>query len=224
MTFDEQVKALRGKVVPRQPNKKKADCTPEEWASKLDYDLAIRMANPELPRARSTAWYKANKERVKAYRAASRDKKRAHDKSYRKRNAKKCNEYFTNRHKNDPSYRLICNLRCRLNQAIKKEYRAGSAIRDLGCTIDELWVHLESQFQPGMTRENLGMAWELDHIYPLSKANLLDRAEFLAVNNWRNLQPLTPEQNNTKNGTVTDEAKVMFDSLVKEFGQRSPAA
>jgi hypothetical protein len=223
MTFDQQVKALRGSTLPRNPNKKKADCTPEEWASKLDYDLAIRLASPEKPIARTLAWRKANPDKVQAQREKNREKKRAQDRDYRRRNAKKCNQYFSDRHRTDPSYRLICNLRTRLNRSIAGNYSTGSAVRDLGCTIEELWVYLESKFQPGMTRENLGVAWELDHIYPLSKANLQDKAEFLAANNWRNLQPLTPADNAAKKNKVTPEAQELFDSLVKEFGQRSPS-
>ena len=37
--FDKQVKALRGKVEPKTTKKKKCDCTPEEWAAKLDYQV-----------------------------------------------------------------------------------------------------------------------------------------------------------------------------------------
>lgn len=37
--FDKAVKVLRGTVEPRFIPKKKADCTPEEWAAHLDYAL-----------------------------------------------------------------------------------------------------------------------------------------------------------------------------------------
>jgi len=37
MTFDEQVAVLRKTVTPKCSNKKKAECTPEEWAANLEY-------------------------------------------------------------------------------------------------------------------------------------------------------------------------------------------
>ena len=44
--------------------------------------------------------------------------------------------------------RLRGALRNRLNRAIKGNYKAGSAVSDLGCSIEELKKHLESQFTP----------------------------------------------------------------------------
>jgi hypothetical protein len=112
---------------------------------------------------------------------------------------------------------LADRLRSRLKLAIKGNFKSGSAVRDLGCTIAELWSHLESKFQPGMTRDNMGAAWHLDHIYPMSQANLQDRPQFLAVNNWRNLQPLSPADNIAKNDSVSCEAQALFDQLCTEF-------
>lgn len=47
--------------------------------------------------------------------------------------------------KNDPLYRLERNLRKRFAIAIKKNYKTGSAVRDLGCTIEEFKTHIESK-------------------------------------------------------------------------------
>lgn len=56
----------------------------------------------------------------------------------------------------DVQYRLRLGLRTRLNMALRGSYRAGSAVRDLGCSIAEFRVHIEAQFQPGMTWANWG--------------------------------------------------------------------
>lgn len=37
--FDKAVKVLRGTVKPRCVPKRKVDCTPEEWAANLDYQM-----------------------------------------------------------------------------------------------------------------------------------------------------------------------------------------
>jgi hypothetical protein len=43
--------------------------------------------------------------------------------------------------------------------------------------------------------------------------------EFLAVNNWRNLQPLKIQENLDKADKVTPEAQELFDSLKEEFSE-----
>ena len=222
LTFDQQVRALRGKVVPQWCHKKKADCTPDEWAASLDYRVAKYAANPTKMRERALKYRNADlgkaRERDRARYKSNAAKVRQQQAVYRRLNSKKRSEYFSSRRRNNSTYRLICNLRTRLYYAIKKHGRSGSAVRDIGCTVEELWVHFESKFQPGMTRENLGTAWVIDHIYPLSKADLIgSRVEFLAANNWRNLQPLTPSENAAKKDGVTPEAQALFDSLVNEF-------
>lgn len=94
------------------------------------------------------------------------------------------------------------NLRSRLNKAIKHEWKTGSAISDLGCSIDELRIHLESRFQPGMTWDNYGRTgWHIDHIKPLCKFNLQDEVQFKEACNYINLQPMWVKDNLEKRKT-----------------------
>ncbi len=244
--FDQKVAALRGKVPAKKViRKKKSDCTPEEWAGNLNYYAARYAANPEPHRQRASAWAKDNREknrvRQRRQRDADREKYRemrrayyrsdlqvteairARNKRWKQNNKEKARES----HRislSDPSRKLAADLRIRLNVAVKGGVKQGSAVHDLGCTIAELWDHLESKFQPGMTRENRGKVWVIDHMYPLSKANLIgSRTEFLAANNWRNLQPLTKAQNMEKGNRVTPEAQVLFDQLCAEFREQVAA-
>jgi hypothetical protein len=103
-------------------------------------------------------------------------------------------------------------LRSRLAIAARKGQKSGSAVSDLGCSVADFRLHIESQFQPGMSWDNRE-SFELDHIYPLSKADLSDRAQFLAVANWRNYQPLTPSDNVSKGDAITDAARERFEVL-----------
>jgi hypothetical protein len=220
--FDAAVKALRGKVAPKKANKKKADSTPEEWAANADYMIKWQSENRDKTREYVRRWSAANPERIKELGQQWRKANPGLSTKWKRANADKSRDYARNyqatRKNNDPTFKLLAILRDRLNVAIRRNAKKGSAVRDLGCSVDELWAHLESKFQPGMTRENMGKAWEIDHIFPLSKANLKEsRVEFLAANNWRNLQPLTPKQNREKGGTVTPEAQALFDQLKAEF-------
>lgn len=106
----------------------------------------------------------------------------------------------------DPQYKLTCNLRSRVNRAIKSEYRNGSAVQDLGCSVPELKAHLESRFQSGMSWDNWGKGvgfWNIDHIMPLTAFDLTDRQHFLLASCYLNLQPLWYEDNMSKRAKIS---------------------
>lgn len=110
---------------------------------------------------------------------------------------KRNNKHFE-RWNNDIQYRMAKNLRSRLYHAIKDGNKSGSAVRDLGCSIEELKIWLENKFQSGMTWENWGTGdgkWHIDHIMPLSSFDLTDREQFLKACHYTNLQPLWAEDN-----------------------------
>lgn len=105
-----------------------------------------------------------------------------------KRNAK-----LAELRKTEPWRFLAKNLRDRLRKAIKGNYKSGSAVRDLGCSVDYLKVHLETQFRSGMSWQNYGNKhgqWSIDHIIPLSSFDLTDREQCLKACHYTNLQPL----------------------------------
>lgn len=97
---------------------------------------------------------------------------------------------ITLKRKTNPQYKLLTYLRSRIIRAIKNNKKVGSAVRDLGCTISFLKEYIESKFYAKMTWENWGSVWQLDHIAPLWKFNLLDKNEFLKACHYTNLQPL----------------------------------
>lgn len=87
-------------------------------------------------------------------------------------------------------------LRSRLWQSLNGGYKSGSAVRDLGCSIEELKSHLESKFHEGMSWDNYGKdGWHIDHIKPLASYDLSDPEEFKRACHYSNLQPLWAEDN-----------------------------
>ena len=140
-------------------------------------------------------YYRNNEEHIRAKNKARYKNKRkeilAKCKQYAKKNKVKRNAYIKNKKKNDIQYKLACNLRSRLSAALKKGWKSGSAVRDLGCSILELKTLLESKFQPGMTWSNWSRTgWHIDHIKPLSAFDLSNREELLQACHYANLQPL----------------------------------
>ena len=89
----------------------------------------------------------------------------------------------------NPNTKLKHYLRTRLHDALKGKHKSKRTMELLDCTIDELWVHLESKFEPWMTRENYGL-WHVDHIKACSKFDLTDAAQQRECFHWSNLQPL----------------------------------
>lgn len=119
------------------------------------------------------------------------------DKVFSNREQKK--QYTNGRIKNDVCFKLRRDLRCRLNKAIGINQKTGSAVRNLGCSVEELKFYLESKFQPGMSWENHARdGWHIDHIVPLSSFNLINPEEFKKACHYSNLQPLWASDNYSK--------------------------
>jgi len=100
---------------------------------------------------------------------------------------------------NNIQYKLTTLIRSRLRFAIKNKSKQGSAIKNLGCSIDELKTHLENKFQEGMTWDNwTNNGWHIDHIKPLCHFNLEDPKQLAEACHYTNLQPLWSYDNISK--------------------------
>jgi hypothetical protein len=99
----------------------------------------------------------------------------------------------------NPSAKIARNLRSRLNGAVRGKIKVGSAVRDLGCSIEFLKRYLESKFQIGMTWGNYGFkGWHIDHVVPLDSFVLTDTDQFMKACHYTNLQPLWWNENMSK--------------------------
>jgi hypothetical protein len=155
--------------------------------------------NKDQVSAASKKYYQENREQIlahsKVYYQDNKLQILSRDRAYQAGNRDKINKRRKNKLKTDVNFRLGMNLRHR----VKNSLRSGSAVRDLGCTIDELRQHLESKFQPGMTWDNYGLhGWHIDHIRPLANFSLENREEFLKAAHYTNLQPLWAKDNLVK--------------------------
>ena len=192
-----------------------------------------RNSNKEQRADSNRKWVAANREKVRGYQQAYKKENRetlsAKDKAYKKRNwpavLKTLRDCHARRSKVDLLYRIKRSLRARQNKFFRGLSRSMSMVREIGCDREFFLRHIASQFTAGMTLENYGTVWHLDHIYPLSKASIVDNpVHFLAAANWRNLQPLPGPENLEKSDEVTPEAQALFDSLVQEFTRKVVAA
>ncbi len=70
----------------------------------------------------------------------------------------------------------------------------------LGCTIEFLRAYLEVRFKAGMTWENFGTVWHVDHALPLASAKTT--REVYRLCHYTNLQPLFVAENLAKHAKV----------------------
>jgi hypothetical protein len=111
--------------------------------------------------------------------------------------------YDIKRRKVDPEYKLLTNIRTRVNRAIATGFKTGSTVEMLGCSIPELKRHLESKFTEGMNWDNYGrFGWHIDHIIPCSAFNISDKKEQFKCFHFSNLQPLWAEDNLKKHAKI----------------------
>jgi hypothetical protein len=157
----------------REKNKARLTIKQKEYVEK----------NKEACAKRKKNWYERNKERILS-------EKRQRYKENRDEIIAREQRYI----KNSITAQIRKKLRTRFYQAVKKGYRAGSAVADLGCSIKELKLYLEKKFEIGMTWDNYGR-WHIDHIIPLSSFDLTNREHVKKVCNYTNLQPLWAEDN-----------------------------
>jgi len=114
---------------------------------------------------------------------------------------KRVNTKNKEKYDNDINYKLRTLIRSRIRLAIKDKQKTGSAIENLGCTIDELILYLENKFEDGMTWENHTLSgWHIDHIKPLCQFDLEDPKQFAEACHYTNLQPLWCNDNYSKGG------------------------
>lgn len=121
-----------------------------------------------------------------------------HKDQERKRN----NIYVKNRNKTDICFKLRRSIRIRILKALKRNYKNSSTVVLLGCSLDFLRQHLQSQFKASMNWQNHGTLWHIDHIRPCASFDLSKESEQRKCFNYNNLQPLLA-QDNLKKGCKT---------------------
>jgi hypothetical protein len=99
------------------------------------------------------------------------------------------------------NFKLARNIRSRFRLALKGHYKTGSAVKELGCSIEEFKVYLESKFEPWMNWTNYGKynknfpTWQIDHVIPLALFDLTKPDQIKTACNYSNLQPMLAKKN-----------------------------
>lgn len=137
---------------------------------------------------------------AKLYKQTHKEEIQAQRKIYEAENIdhlrERSNKYTKERRERDINFKIAGNLRCRLRKAIHRNSKVGSAVSDLGCSIEKFKQYIEKQFQPGMSWDNWALdTWHIDHIISLSTVDLTNREQFLKVCHYTNQRPMWSDQN-----------------------------
>jgi hypothetical protein len=118
------------------------------------------------------------------------------------KNKKHYSRYQREKRHADNQYRLRCNFSSYLSRALKGKKMGVGWEKTLGYTLNDLISHLESLFRKGMSWENYGKHWDVDHKRPIS---WFSEKEFLDGWKLSNLQPLESSTNSAKRNWYEDK-------------------
>ncbi len=95
-------------------------------------------------------------------------------------------------------------FRKKIANKIRKRLQSKNGVattKFLGCSVNEFKAHLAAKFQPGMSWENYGTVWHMDHIIPCAAFEPTIE-EMKKCWHYTNIQPLFVEDNRAKSNIV----------------------
>jgi hypothetical protein len=145
------------------------------------YNKEYAQKNKEKIKKRRQFTAAHNKEKISKVCNAWKEKNKDYIRQYN-------NEYTLKRYHSDPVFKLKLNQRTR-TRAVLKNAKSTKTSELLGCSYEELKIHIESLFIEGMSWQNMG-EWHIDHIIPLAAFDLKKKENQMIAFNYKNLQPL----------------------------------
>lgn len=157
-----------------------------------DYQKKYRELNPDKIKIQQATYNKLNFNKRKKY-----------YKKWSEENREKINDYMNNKYKTNLNFRIKCDLRTRIFKALKNNQKSGHTLELIGCSIEFLKQHIESQFKDGMNWNNQGRGgWHIDHIKPCASFDLTKELEQRKCFHYSNLQPLWEFDNLSKGSKI----------------------
>lgn len=104
---------------------------------------------------------------------------------------------------NRDNYYFAKILRSRIYCVLKGIKKSAPTLVMLGCSIDQLKAHLQSQFKRGMSWKNYGLhGWHIDHKIPCDSFDLREPEQQRKCFHYSNLQPMWAVHNWRKNSKI----------------------
>lgn len=178
-------------------------------ASKLaKADAALVIARLNKLSAYQSAYEKARRGRDPEYLA----KRRRSKSEWKKRNSaatySAVRRHHEKRYKEDPKFRLDMLMRATIHRGLRGRQKTSAYIRHLDWDFMSLRRHIEAQFCGGMTWDNWGEIWELDHVQPRANFDYdsSEHPEFVACWGKANLKPTLKHENREQGYALSNPA------------------
>lgn len=136
--------------------------------------------NPGEGKNRTKVWQSENTDRVKEL----------------KRNR------MRQRREQDLDFKILTNIRSRISSALRAGSKGLTTVEILGCDWPSFREWIQKQFLPGMSWENYGAAWHIDHIRPCASFFLENELQQRLCFHHSNLRPLWKQDNLKKSDSV----------------------
>jgi len=159
---------------------------------------AYRDKNLEKKRASEREYYYKNHEKMKALARGYAAKKRKDPNRFERQR-----KYMNERYRTNPAFRVMVSCRTKLYTLLRRQGRKKSF--SLKIEKEALVKHLEAQFLPGMSWDNHGTVWHIDHKIPCIEFDLTDPQQVAQCFSFDNLRPLWAKENLRKNRSILPE-------------------
>lgn len=168
--------------------------------SKKEYNKKYYEANKARILAQNAEYRLAHKETIDAQRKLYRARTRAHIAEKNRQYLPIKKQKIKERRRTDEHFRLAEVIRSKVHKLLRglpTSYR-----HLLGMDLDLFRDWMAFQFEPGMTWDNYGTEWHIDHVLPMSRFDLKDPRSRAICYGWTNLQPLWASDNRQKSDTI----------------------
>jgi hypothetical protein len=157
------------------------------------------------------------KERQRRRRNDNPERETAARRVYLEKNRESMNNYHrewkAKKAETDPQYKLKLNVSRRIRyelHTLNKGRKTSRTMDLIGCSIEDLKAHIERQLASGMSWENYGKVWHIDHRIPCAAWDLTDEFESKCCWNYRNLQPMIASDNRRKKDKYNEDEKSAY--------------
>lgn len=176
------------------------------------------------------------REMCKSYKARNKQKISEYNKTYKQENKITIDAYnkeYYNEHREtelartrathkrlldtNPSFRMAQNMRKRVRTALNGTNKSEATKELLGCDTEFFQKWIEYQFTEGMTLQNYGSVWHLDHVVPCASFDLTNSVNQYKCFHWTNYQPMFGHENITKGDKIIPELINNHEEKVLNF-------
>jgi hypothetical protein len=158
-----------------------------------------RVRNPGAQKERMRQWRAENPERAKEIdrktKAKNPEALRVRDRAWKHAHCVEISAKVRARRQSNSEFRMKTNLRNRVKAAMRGGKKCSGTSVLLAMELPEFRIYIQGQFRPGMTWENYGPVWHLDHVRPCASFDLTNPEEQKICFRWDNHQPLFAEDN-----------------------------